>query len=239
MEELTDKEAKKAAKAKELEEFYKKEFHRTRSEEWANGITHMIGVVFGIVALTLMVVFAAFKGNAWHITSCAIYGATLIMLNFSSTMYHLVSGFTAKRVWQYFDHCTIYFLIAGSYTPFTLVTLRGPCGWTIFGIVWGLTLLGVLLEVTMPPKYIMYTSLPIYVIQGWLIVTAFKSIMATLPTTGLVMLVVGGVVYTLGCIFYVMDNTPYMHTIWHLFVLGGNVCHWVCITFYVIPWSEQ
>lgn len=239
MEEPTAKDTKVKTRIRELLAFYKNEFHRSRSEEWANGITHMIGAVFGIVALTLMVVFASIKGNAWHITSCSIYGATLVMLNFSSTMYHLAKSFAAKRIWQYFDHCTIYFLIAGSYTPFTLVTLRGPCGWTIFGIVWGLTLLGVLLEVTLPPKYIMYTSLPIYVIQGWLIVTAFKSIMANLPTTGLVMLVVGGVVYTLGIIFYIMDKTPYMHTIWHLFVLGGNVCHWVCITFYVIPWGEE
>lgn len=218
--------------------FYEKEFHRTRGEEWANGITHMIGVVFGIVALTLMVVFAAFKGNAWHITSCAIYGSTLILLNLSSTLYHLIKGYKAKRVWQIFDHCTIYFLIAGTYTPFALVTLHGAYGWTIFGITWGLTLLGVLVEVLLPPKYITWTSLPIYIIQGWLIVIAFKMLISNLPLPGLVMLLTGGAVYTLGVIFYVMDHTPYMHTIWHLFVLGGNVCHWVCVAFYIIPWNK-
>lgn len=224
-------------KEKELLEFYRKEFHRTRAEEWANGITHMVGVVFGIVALTLMVVFASFKGNAWHITSCAVYGATLVMLNFSSTLYHLLKSFKAKRIWQYFDHCSIYFLIAGTYTPFALVTLHGALGWTIFGIVWGLTLAGVLVELLLPPKWIMYTSLPIYLLQGWLIVGVFKYVITNLPLPGLVMLIVGGGVYTLGVVFYVMDRTPYMHTIWHLFVLGGNVCHWVCVAFYVIPWS--
>lgn len=220
----------------ERQAFYKREFHRTRGEEWANGITHMVGVVFGIVALTLMIVFSVYKGNAWHVTSCSIYGATLIMLNMSSTLYHLLVNFKAKRVMQIFDHCTIYFLIAGTYTPFALVTLRGPYGWTIFGVVWGLTVIGVIIE-TVFPKLVKYLSLPIYLVMGWIVVIAFKVLIANMAFGGLVMLVTGGVVYTLGVIFYVMDHTPYMHTIWHLFVLGGNVCHWVCVTFYVIPWD--
>lgn len=234
---MTSKTLTKEEREAERLRFYQEEFHRTRAEEWANGISHMVGVVFGIVALTMMIVFSSLYGNAWHITSCSIYGATLIMLTLSSTLYHVFSNFKVKRVFQIFDHCTIYFLIAGTYTPFALVTLQhGAKGWTIFGVEWGLTVIGVLIE-TLFPKIVKYASLPIYLIMGWMIVIASKMVMANLATAGLVMLIVGGGVYTLGVIFYVMDHTPYMHTIWHFFVLGGNVCHWVCIMFYVIPWK--
>jgi hemolysin III len=211
-----------------------KEFHRSRAEEWANGISHLLGIVFGIVALTLMCVFAAMHGNAWHVTSCAIYGATIILLYKSSMMYHLVKGLKAKRIWQIFDHSSIYLLIAGTYTPYALVTLRGSTGWWIFGVVWALALLGIFFE-TLLPRWAVYASLPIYLLMGWLIVFAFGAIRASLPYPGLLMLVIGGVVYTLGVIFYCLDRVPYMHTIWHLFVLGGTVCHWVSIMFYVIP----
>lgn len=215
------------------------EFHRTRAEEWANGISHLIGVVFGIVALTMMVVFASLFGNAWHITSCSIYGATLIMLTLSSTLYHLLTNWRAKRVFQIFDHCTIYFLIAGTYTPFVLVTMQhGAMGWTMFGIEWGLTLLGVIIE-TIFPKIVKYASLPIYIIMGWLIMLNIKMVYTNLGTAGMALLGAGGLSFTVGVIFYVMDHTPYMHTVWHVFVLGGIVCHWVCIMFYVIPWIKQ
>ena len=214
----------------------KKAFHRTRAEEWANGITHLLGVCFGIVALTLMCVFAAQHGTARHIASCAIYGATLILLYKSSALYHLLSNLKAKRVMQIFDHVNIYLLIAGTYTPIALISLEGRTGWVIFGIVWGLALLGILFE-TLAPKLATYASLPIYLAMGWTAVIAWGDVRAALPSGGFTMLVTGGVVYTLGVIFYVMDKVPYMHTIWHLFVLGGSVCHWVCITFYVIPWN--
>ena len=214
----------------------KKAFHRTRAEEWANGITHLLGVCFGIVALTLMCVFAAQHGTARHIASCAIYGATLILLYKSSALYHLLSNLKAKRVMQIFDHVNIYLLIAGTYTPIALISLEGRTGWVIFGIVWGLALIGVLCE-TLAPKLATYASLPIYLAMGWTAVIAWGDVRAALSPTGFTMLVVGGVVYTLGVIFYAMDKVPYMHTIWHLFVLGGSVCHWVCIAFYVIPWE--
>ena len=219
----------------EFQEFCEREFHRSRAEEWANGISHMIGVVFGIVALVMMVVYASIYGTACHVVSCSIYGATIIMLTLSSTLYHLFSNYRVKRVFQIFDHCTIYFLIAGSYMPFALVTM-GRCAkaWVIFGVEWGLTLVGVLIEVLWP-KIVNYASLPIYLVMGWMIALAFRMVVENLPTAGLVMLVVGGVVYTLGVIFYVMDHTPYMHTIWHVFVLGGIVCQWVCVMFHVIP----
>ena len=216
-------------------EFCKREFHRTRAEEWANGITHMIGVVFGIVALTMMMVFASLQGTAWHVVSCSIYGATLIILSLMSTLYHLLTNFHAKRVFQIIDHCTIYFLIAGTYTPFVLVTMEHTkIAWVIFGIEWGLAIIGILIE-TLYPKIVNYVSLPIYLIMGWLIVINFASVRANLPGAGMGNLIAGGLCYSLGVIFYAMDRVPYMHTIWHVFVLGGMVCHWVCVMFFVIP----
>ena len=215
------------------------EFHRTRGEEWANGITHIVGIVFGVVAITMMLVISSLFGNAWHIVSSAIYGATLLMLTFSSAMYHLLVDWRAKRVFQIFDHCTIYFLIAGSYTPLLLVTMNhSPIAWTMFGIEWGLTLAGVIIE-TLFYRIVKYASLPIYLVMGWLILLNFKVVYNSMDLGGLVLLAVGGLVYTLGVIFYVMDRVPYMHTVWHVFVLGGIVCQWVSIMFYVIPWSEQ
>lgn len=209
------------------------EFHRTRGEEWANAISHLVGTVFGIVALTLMCVFAALRGSAIHVVSCAIYGATLIILYNSSTLYHLAINRRLKSFFQVLDHVSIYLLIAGTYTPFALITLQGPSGWTVFGIIWGLAILGILCEVVF--TRLKFLSLPIYLLMGWLILGFFKPLIANIPMTGAVMLMVGGVVYTLGVIFYAMDKVPYMHTIWHFFVLGGSVCHWVAINFYVIP----
>ncbi|NLF94202.1 MAG: hemolysin III family protein [Oligosphaeraceae bacterium] len=213
--------------------FWSAEFHRTRAEEWANAISHLVGTVFGIVALTLMCVFASLRGTAIHVVSCAIYGATLIILFNSSTLYHLIANHRLKSIFQVLDHVSIYLLIAGTYTPFALVTLQGPQGWTVFTIVWGLAALGILCEVVF--TRLKFLSLPIYLLMGWLVVGFFKPLMANIPMPGAVMLMVGGVVYTLGVIFYVMDKVPYMHTVWHFFVLGGSVCHWVAINFYVIP----
>lgn len=212
-----------------------REFHRTRGEEWANGITHIIGVVFGIVALTMMMVFSSLNGNVWHVVSCSIFGTTLIILSLMSSLYHLLTNFRAKRVFQIFDHCTIYFLIAGTYTPFVFCTLgHTKIAWFIFGVEWGLTLVGVLVE-TLLPEIVNYVTLPIYLVMGWLIVIDYKVVQNNLSSAGLWTLVAGGLAYTIGVIFYAMDRVPYMHTIWHVFVLGGMVCHWVCVMFFVIP----
>ena len=222
-------------KKKAFLEFCRREFHRTRGEEWANGITHIVGVVFGIVALTMMMVFCSLNGNAWHVVSCSIYGSTLIILSVMSSLYHLLTNFRAKRIFQIFDHCMIYFLIAGTYTPYALVTMgHSKMGWIIMGIEWGLAIVGVLVE-TLLPKWVDYVTLPIYLVMGWLILIDYKTVLVNLPIPGLVMLLVGGVTYTLGVVFYIMDRVPYMHTIWHVFVLGGMVCHWVSIMFFVIP----
>ena len=224
-------EEKEAAFRKLCEE----EFHRTRGEEWANGLSHLVGVILGIVALVLMVVFASRYGNVWHVVSCSIYGATLILLTFSSTMYHLLTNLRAKRVFQIFDHCTIYLLIAGTYTPYVFVTMEHDAmAWTIFGVEWALAICGIVIE-TVWPQLVKYASLPIYLIMGWMIVLHFKPVCTNLAKPGLILLACGGLSYTLGCIFYVMDRTPYMHTIWHVFVLGGIACQWVSVLCYVIP----
>ncbi len=229
----TEKKIRRIGALRAKVQFWAKEFHRTRAEEWANAISHLAGTIFGVVALTLMCVYASLRGTAIHVVSCAIYGATLIILFNSSTLYHLVANHRVKSVFQILDHVSIYLLIAGTYTPFALVTLQGAQGWTVFGIVWGLAIVGILCEVVFTK--LKFLSLPIYLLMGWLAIWFFKPLMANISLPGGVMLVVGGVVYTLGVIFYVLDKVPYMHTIWHFFVLGGSVCHWVAIHFYVIP----
>lgn len=232
---LTETAEMRLRKQKEKLQMYLREFHRSRSEEWANGISHLLGVIFGIVALTLSCVFASMYGTAKHVTSVAIFGSTLIILYTSSMLYHVSSDFKVKRIFQLFDHCSIYLLIAGTYTPFSIIPLGGKTGWWIFGIEWGLAILGILISAFCPPKISDKLSLPIYLVMGWLIVIAFPQVRANMCTAGMATLLAGGLSYTFGVIFYLMDKVPYMHTIWHFFVLGGSVCHWVCITFFVIP----
>lgn len=208
------------------------EFFRSRPEEWANAMSHLVGLVFGIVGLTLMCVFAAQRGTARHVVACAIYGTTLVFMFNNSMLYHLVKPLKVKRVFQIMDHVSIYLLIAGSYTPFTLLALSPGWGWTIFGIIWGLALLGLLVDIFFRREWLVVI---IYLVMGWLIVFVFKQLCANLSLPGLVLLITGGGIYTLGVIFYAMDRVPFMHTIWHAFVLGGAVCHWVAVTFCLIP----
>ena len=208
------------------------EFFRSRAEEWANAMSHLVGLIFGIVGLTLMCVFAAQRGTARHVVACAIYGTTLIFMFNNSMLYHLVKPLRLKRVFQIMDHVSIYLLIAGSYTPFTLLALSPGWGWSIFGIIWGLALVGLLVDIFFRREWLVVI---IYLVMGWLIIFVFKQLCANLSLTGLILLLTGGGVYTLGVIFYAMDRVPYMHTVWHFFVLGGVVCHWVAVTFCLIP----
>ena len=213
---------------------------QTSGEETANAVIHIVGSHLGAAMIALLVWQAVHSGvdMGWKISSGCIFGATVVLLYAISSAYHTVMYAPAKRVLQTLDHMAIYFLIAGSYTPFCLQTLRADghaaLGWTIFGIEWGLALCGVLIE-TLFPKIVKYASLPIYLVMGWLLVINIKEFLANIPMGGLVMLTIGGLLYTLGVIFYLMDYTPYMHTIWHVFVLGGIVCQWTCIMFWVIP----
>jgi hemolysin III len=200
--------------------------------EWFNSISHLIGAVAALVGLVIVVVVAAQQGDPWKIVSFSVYGFTLFSLYTISTLYHSVQG-RAKRIFRKLDHLSIYFLIAGTYTPFTLVTLRGVWGWTIFGIIWGLALFGLVLE-ALPQKGNRVLSMVVYVLMGWLVLVALKPLLAALPTAGFLWLLVGGICYTGGLAFFFFDEkVRHFHGIWHLFVLAGSICHYLTILFYV------
>ena len=202
-------------------------------EEIANSVTHGIGTLLAIGGVAVLVTFAALRGSAWHVVACSVFGATLILLYVASTLYHAIPLPGAKRVFQALDHAGILFLIAGTYTPFTLVTLRGPWGWSLFGVVWGLALLGLVLQLTMPRRTVLAVGL--YLLMGWAVVIAVRPLLASLPTGGLVLLVVGGLSYTVGVVFYAWRNLRYHHAYWHGFVLLGSAAHFFAVLFYVIP----
>lgn len=206
----------------------------TPGEEIANSVTHGIGIVLAIVGLGVLIAFASRFGDARHIASVAIYGATLILLYTASTLYHGIPLPRAKAVFRTLDHIAIFLLIAGTYTPFTLINLRGAWGWTLFGTVWGIALFGVVFELTSLRRF-RRVSLMLYLGMGWAVVIAAKPLVASMAPGGLVLLVAGGLFYTLGVAFYVWERLLYHHAVWHLFVLGGSVCHFFTVLFHVIP----
>ncbi|HUS25381.1 MAG TPA: hemolysin III family protein [Candidatus Binatia bacterium] len=203
-------------------------------EEIAHAVTHGLGLVASIVGLTALVARAALYGNAWHVTASAIYGATLVLMYAASTLFHSIPQPRAKHVLRIIDHSMIYCLIAGTYTPFALVTLHGPWGWWLFGITWGLTLIGVVFKVFATGRF-ESLSLFIYLAMGWCIVFALKPLLHSLPLGGLLLMLGGGLSYTGGVVFYVWERLRWHHAIWHLFVLGGSVLQYFAIFFYVIP----
>lgn len=205
----------------------------TLGEEIFNAVTHGVGGGLSIAALVIMVVIAAVRGDAYKIVSAVIFGASLIILYTMSTLYHAISNRRAKKVFQVFDHCTIYLLIAGTYTPYTLVTLRGSVGWWLFGIIWGLAILGVVLNAVDMKKFNVISTI-LYPVMGWAIVVAFRPLCEALAPGGIWLLVAGGLCYTLGMIFYGLGKVRYMHSVWHLFVLGGSVCHFLSVVLYVL-----
>ena len=197
-----------------------------------NGFSHLAGTLLAIAAATVLIVYGASKGDTWKIVSFSIYGATLIALFGCSTLYHSTRGRT-KSVMRKFDHSAIYLLIAGTYTPFTLVTLRGPWGWSLFGIVWGLALIGIIQELTIA-KDARWISLVIYIVMGWVAVVGVAPMIEALTWRGFAWVAVGGVVYTAGTVFYIFDHKyKHWHGIWHLFVLAGAAIHYVAIFVYV------
>lgn len=200
----------------------------TLGEEIANAVTHGIGAALAVAALVILVVFASRTGSAWYVVSYSIYGACLVLLYLFSTLYHSIQNKSAKKVFRIFDHASIYILIAGTYTPFALTILRKHGGWIIFFVVWVAALLGIILKVFYCGKFEKLSTL-IYVIMGWMIVFYFKTILAAMPLAGIVLLVAGGVVYTLGSLLFLFDKIPYNHAIWHLFVMGGSICHFFAV----------
>ena len=202
-------------------------------EEVWHSITHGIGFVLSIVALSILVAFASIKGSVIAIVSVAIYGATLIILYGSSTLYHAVTHTNVKRLMQKFDHSAIYFLIAGTYTPLLLVAIGGVEGWTIFTIEWSIAIIGITLKF-LYPNHFELLSLVAYVVMGWLIVVILETFKNSIDPVGFWLVVAGGVAYTGGIIFYVKDHINYFHTIWHLFVILGSVLHFFAVLLYVV-----
>jgi hemolysin III len=203
-------------------------------EETANRLTHGLGVVLSVAGLVLMVFYSSRHGDAWQVVSTAIFGATLVLLYSASTLYHSFSGERRKVLLQKFDHAAIFLLIAGTYTPFVLVTLRGPWGWSLFGIVWALAVAGVTLKFWYAGRFRLASTL-LYLGMGWLVMVALKPLMAALPAGGLHLLVAGGLCYTGGAVFYLWRRMPYSHAIWHLFVLGGSAAHFAAVLWYALP----
>ena len=197
-----------------------------------NSISHIVGALAALAGLVILVVTAAAKGDPWKIVSMSIYGATLFMLYTLSSLYHSLRG-RAKIIFRKLDHFAIYFLIAGTYTPITLVTLHGALGWTLFGIIWGLAVVGIVIDL-LPRQKHRIPQMIIYVIMGWLALIALKSLLKLLPTGGFVLLLVGGLLYTVGIIFFAFDKkVRHFHGIWHLFVLAGSTCHYLAMLLYV------
>ncbi|MDC8013913.1 PAQR family membrane homeostasis protein TrhA [Tahibacter soli] len=204
------------------------------AEEVLSSAIHGIGIVLSIVALTVLVAYAAMHGDAWHVTSVAVFGTTLILLYTASTLYHGIPNEVAKPTLRTLDHIAIYLLIAGTYTPYTLVSLRGPWGWSLFAVVWGLALVGIALELT-SLKRLRAPAVALYIGMGWSALAAAGPLIQAVPSGGLWLLFLGGAAYTLGVPFYLWRSLPFSHAIWHGFVLLGSVLHFFSILWYVVP----
>src|SRR3954454_6347115 len=203
-------------------------------EEIAHSAIHGLGIALSIVGLIALVLAARRTGDPWDVVASAVYGVTLILLYLASTLYHGIPHTGAKRILRVLDHSAIYLLIAGTYTPFTLVSLRGPWGWTLFGLIWGLAILGIVLKVAAIGRF-RGLSLALYLGMGWLVVIALRPLTAALAQGGMVLLVLGGISYTSGVAFSVGRRLPYHHAVWHAFVLAGSVFHFFAILLYVAP----
>ena len=207
---------------------------RVYFDELANSVTHGVGLGLSIAGFAALLVLAIVRGGVWQIVSCAIYGVTLICLYASSTLYHGLPSRRVKRIFRIFDHSAIFLLIAGTYTPFLLVNLRGGWGWSLLGIVWGLAAAGIVLKVWFVDRHPMLST-GVYVLMGWLALIAVKPLFHAVPTTGLIWLLAGGLMYTVGVVFYACKRIPYNHVIWHLFVMAGSICHYIAVVYSVIP----
>lgn len=203
-------------------------------EEIFNAVTHGVGVIFAVSALTLLIVFAVFYGNVWHIVSASIYGTTLVLLYVASTLYHSFTNQRIKDIFKILDHSAIFLLIAGTYTPFALVPLRGVLGWVLLSVVWVLAVTGIVLKIFFAGRFKILSTV-FYLLMGWLIVVAMKPLIAAVPASGLILLGAGGLLYTFGSLFYIWKSRAFSHGIWHLFVLGGSICHFLSVLLYVLP----
>ena len=206
----------------------------TLAEEKINALTHGIGTVLAAAGLVLGVIFAVIYGNVWHVVSFSIYGATLLLMYLISTLYHAFRNRKVKDVLKVLDHSAIYLLIAGTYTPFTLITLHGWLGWTLFGVVWGLAVAGIFFKIFFVKRFRALSTI-MYLLMGWMVLSVVKPLVATIPPPGLVWLVAGGLLYSSGTIFYMRKKKAFNHAIWHVFVLAGSACHFMAVLLYVLP----
>jgi hemolysin III len=210
---------------------------RFAREEVANSITHGLGFALSLAGMPFLIFLAARHHDPWRIVACTVFGTTLVLLYASSTLYHAFRTPRVKRVFQIFDYAAIYLLIAGTYTPFTLVNMRGPWGWTLFGIIWGLGILGVV-STSIALHVFRYIAPAVFVIMGWLILIGVKPLMTMVSTQGIILLVAGGIAYTAGIIFFAWERLPYGHAIWHCFVLTGSACHYAAVVVAVVPFAR-
>jgi hemolysin III len=206
----------------------------TLAEEIANAVTHGLGALLALIGLVVLVVRASLHGDPWHITSAAIFGGTLVVCYLSSTLYHSIPHPRAKNVLRVLDHSAIFLLIAGTYTPFTLVSLRGTLGWWIFGIIWACAALGITLGFAVR-KWKGVVTAVLSVIMGWVAIVALGPLFRSLGPGGTTLVIAGGVIYTAGVAFYGLKRVPWNHAVWHLFVLGGSVLHYFAILWFVVP----
>jgi len=209
-----------------------KPFKYSLAEDIANSITHGIGAALSIAGMTVLVVFASLKGDPWRIVSLSIYGSTLVALYLTSTLYHGIQSPRAKEIFRRLDHVAIFLLIAGTYTPFTLVTMRGGLGWFMFATVWTLAVIGVLLKAFFMGRF-EWLSLALYLGMGWIAILTIKPAIAMIPGWGLIGMLIGGLFYTGGVVFYAWERLPFGHSVWHLFVMAGSISHFFTILFVV------
>ncbi len=204
-----------------------------KTEELFNVISHLTGLILSIAALALLVTFASIYGTVWHIVSFSIFGSSLVILYLASTVYHAARSRAWRRKLNVFDHAAIYVLIAGTYTPFCLVTLNGPMGWVLFGIVWGLALVGIILKIFFTGRFNLLSTIS-YVLIGWVVLIAIKPLIENLDAGGLWLLVLGGISYSVGAVFYAVDKIRFNHAIFHVWVLIGSILHFLSVFFYLL-----
>lgn len=206
---------------------------QTRAEEIGNATTHAMGALLSLVAIALLIIFASNQNDGLKLISSIVFGSTLLLMYVSSTIYHSLSNPKLKHVFRILDHASIYLLIAGSYTPFVLVTLKGPWGWSLFTIVWSLAVLGVIFKLFFVHRFEVLSTL-IYLLMGWMAVVAIKPIYQHLPVGGMACVVAGGLCYTVGVIFFAWERLKFSHVLWHLFVLAGSIFHFFAVLLYVV-----
>ncbi|WP_067727555.1 PAQR family membrane homeostasis protein TrhA [Oceanobacillus damuensis] len=206
----------------------------SKGEEIANAVTHGIGAILSLLGLVVLIIASSMHGTVWHVVSFTIFGTTMLILYVSSTMVHALLPGKAKDLFEIFDHSSIYLFIAGTYTPFTFHIIQGTLGWVMFGIIWCLAIGGVIFKAFFVKKY-MFTSTLLYVLMGWLVVVGWNQIVENLHSNGVILLVIGGLFYTVGAVFYVWRGFKYHHLVWHIFVLAGTTAHYFCVLLYLLP----